>query len=74
MSSLQTSRALARFNVDYVAIVAAGFKVKQTVPGEVIEASFRLACRCPGSDCRGSVTATRGLVKEAGPPTRLRSS
>ncbi len=38
-------KSVARFNLDYVVTVAADFEVEHTGAGEVIEASFRLACR-----------------------------
>ena len=42
---LARQKSVARFNLDYVVTVAADFEVDHTGPGEVIEASFRLACR-----------------------------
>lgn len=45
VSERARQKSVARFNLDYVVTVAADFEVEQTGAGEVIEASFRLACR-----------------------------
>ena len=62
-----SQRSVACFNLDNVVPAEAGFEVEHTGPGEVIEASLRLACRCPSSACRGSVTATIGLSNREDP-------